>query len=246
MENWEDILAGYLEGMESRADAESLRWKIHLPAEVREEVEAVLRLADEVAAAIGSVSVPEGAVPRLQDALHAQPDWQSRPMPAGWQFASGEFESRRLGGVAVSAGSAAEDAVNAVIEGTAGSAGRTPDLADEELAGRLEQVRLLTVHLSDLARRRPPEGAVDRLLSRFREDVAAGSDEGGAEADEEAARQFLARIKTGAPRRPQLPARPDVLAASVQGADATPGTEPQGGDAGQKADPAAPGDPSEH
>jgi hypothetical protein len=217
MENWEDILAGYLEGIESRADAESLRWKIHLAAEVREEVEAVLRLADEVAAAIGSVAVPEGAVSRLQEALHGQGDWHSRPAPANWRLGPGGFEATQVLAAPLPA-AGLEDAINALIEGTAAGAGSARDVtgADEELSGRLEQVRSLTSHLSELASRRPPEGAVDRMLSRFREDVSAGAETIPAAdaADEEVARQFLARLRPAA-RRPQLPARPDVLAASA-------------------------------
>lgn len=225
MGNWEDILTGYLEATESRADAEALRWKIHLPAEVREEVEAVLRMADEVAAAVGSVTVPEGAVERLRESLHTQPDWSGRPVPASWRPGPAGFEAPAL----VSGRLGEEDAINALIEGTEAAAGTTGSAAsfaaaDEELAGRLEQVRSMASHLSDLARQNPPEGAVDRLLSRFREDVTAGAggDEEGAEAaaeaDEEAARQFLAKLKTNVSRRPSLPARPDVLAASAEGA----------------------------
>lgn len=226
MGNWEDILTGYLEGNQSRADAEALRWKIHLPAEVREEVEAVLRQVDEVAAAVGSVAVPEGAVERLRGSLHGQPDWTGRPVPAGWRRGPEGFEATALAAGRLGQ----EDAVNALIEGTEAmaestglAANRTP--ADEELAGRLEQVRSITSHLSDLARQSPPPGAVDRLLSRFREDVTAGAGgdeegaEGAAEADEEAARQFLAKLKTNVSRRPALPPRPDVLAASADHAE---------------------------
>ena len=205
MRKWEDILTGYLEGTESRADAEALRMRIYLPAEERGEVEGTLRLVDLVSQTLASDAPAAKASDRLVNAIENAP---SRSVPAGWRMTGSDFESDVTD-------AATEEALNQRLEG----ARMTASVSDTELTVQLDEFKGAKEQLAgDVV----PEGAVDRLLARLRSADAQSEQP----MDGETARQVLNRLKADGKSKLWQPLRrPDVLAASADVEPETPEEE---------------------
>lgn len=219
MPDWESILEEYVEGTGSRASAESLRFRIALPPEARREVETVLRLADRLADATRSVRPPAEAARRLGDRLLVAGLPEVKP---NWVW---EQEDFMASDGAVRPG-AAEDAVNAAIEGVGATAGSTT----HSLAGRdgqrdLNAFRKIAAEahrqMSSGQDHPAPAGAIDRLRSKLAEAREGG--EGGASPT--VAARILAQLR-GQPTKARPAVRPpDVLAAGKEPEDAEPPVE---------------------
>jgi hypothetical protein len=218
MPAWESIIEQYLEGAGSRAAAESLRFRIALPAEARQEVETVLRLADRLADATRSVRPTTGAAERLGDRLLGAglPDVRPNWVQEGSDFIAPDGTPRP---------GADEDAVNAAIEGAidltaAATASRLtigPGAAEQHLNSFKQIADALRGEAPSAAAESVPSGAIFRLRSRLAEARQRG--EGGASPT--VARRILAQLRGEAVKPPASVRPPDVLAA---------GEEPEAGD----------------
>jgi hypothetical protein len=81
MDDWKTLLNRYLEGDCPREDLDELRRRTDLPAPARQEIDEVARLAESLAQAFETVSVPEGAPGRALSALAAEPAPSTAPAP---------------------------------------------------------------------------------------------------------------------------------------------------------------------
>lgn len=71
MNDTEEILNAYIEGIATRADAQALLRRLHLTPQERAQVELTLRLADDITAAVDAA--PSAAFEtRLRQTLQAQ------------------------------------------------------------------------------------------------------------------------------------------------------------------------------
>jgi len=212
MPTWDAILEHYLEGAGSRAAAESLRFRIALPAEGRREVENVLRLADCLADATRSARPPAGAAQRLGERLGHAGEPDVRP---NWLWDGSDF----IPPDGVARAGAEEDACNAAIEGAtdrrvgpAPFAGAVPrqDLQTFELIAAV--IRSKTSSPPDSA----PPGAIERLRSKLARAIEAG--EGGASPG--VAGRIMAQLRDDGAKPQASVGPPDVLAAGKDLEDA--------------------------
>jgi len=211
MSTWEAILEDYLEGAGSRAAAESLRFRIALPAEARQEVETVLRLADRLADATQSVRPPAGAAQRLGDRLllAGLPDVRPNWVQEGSELVAPDGASRP---------GADEDAVNAAIEGASGLTTPLPTIEPGGPARDLtafNEIAAAVRRESSAPDAAIPPGAIDRLRTKLAEAQERG--EGGASSI--VARRILAQLRGEATRPPAAVRPPDVLAAGEEPED---------------------------
>jgi hypothetical protein len=218
MAAWEAIVEEYLEGTGSRAAAESLRFRIALPPEARQEVETVLRLADRLTVVTQSVRAPAGAMERLGDCLlrAGPPDVCPK-----WDRDGDDFIAPQ----GVPQPGADEEAVNAAIEGAAiegafdaTSAASTPLPAagpaelQQDLAAFKDIAAAIRREARSAAGVLVPPGAVARLRARLVESREAG--EGGA--SPVVAARILAQLRGETAKHPNVSRPPDVLAAGEE------------------------------
>jgi hypothetical protein len=212
MPAWEAIIEQYLEGTGSRAAAESLRFRIALPDDARQEVETVLRLADRLTDATQSARPPIGAAQRLGDFVVRAGPPGVRPT---WVLEGSDFVA--LEGTPTPG--ADEEVVNAEIEGasevTAPLMSRGAELpgdAGQDLNAFKQIAAALRREAPSAAVDSVPPGAVLRLRSRLAEAQRRG--EGGA--SPVVARRILAQLRGEASKPPAIVRPPDVLAAGEE------------------------------
>jgi hypothetical protein len=133
---WEDIFNEFLEGGLMRADAEALRWRIQLPAQVRAAMDRDLRLADDLGALGGMIepamATAGDAIGRITDALGRESEVQA---PGHWRWEAGVPTAGR-----------ADDAIateDAALEGRLTDLGKSMPIADgamERLVKRISEV----------------------------------------------------------------------------------------------------------
>jgi hypothetical protein len=199
--DWEDILNAYLEGKGLRADAEDLRFRLHLSAEEREQIERALRVADQIDAALKPIQPPAEFGARVTTALRGCPAPAS--LPQSWQASGSGFISDRP------ARSDQDDLVDAAIEGLASTA-ELQDFSDDDARQAVEHLASTELLMTQIPS--PPAGLETRLRDRLRAHMSAQSDP----IDE----RTLHRLLNVRPQRRTPPMiMPDVLAAEEKPED---------------------------
>ncbi len=202
MNNWESILDQYLCGEGSRADVESLRLRLTLAAEEREEIEGALRLVDEICAAFGTVAVPKGAAERLSESFQSHATQNVCESLPRWVWDGSTYRNDPMV-LRPTPVMDEESVAYAMIEGEAGS--NSQHTSDAGLQQVLNQ-------LSDpSAKPALPAGAENRLLSRLRPHMQSEAEQ----MDPSVARRILRQLQEC-----PLPSIfsdnvPDVLAATT-------------------------------
>jgi hypothetical protein len=207
---WETILDQFLSGEGSRADVESLRLRLSLGADEREEVEATLRLVDELHAVGETIAVPQGALERLSVSLreHIAQDASDSPAPR-WEWDGATYRADPM--VLRPTSSVDDEGIaNSIIEGNASPAGYSLTAASSN--SQLDEFQRIIDTLSDPSARPPlPQGAEDRLVAKLRGHMQSPAEQ----VDPNVARRILRQLESCP--LPSLFSEnvPDVLAATT-------------------------------
>lgn len=200
MPAWQTILDLYLQGEGTRAEVESLRFRLHLNPGDRAEIESALHLADRLESAVGLLLPPPGAAQRLRDRLHEHIGQSPAPQPRWVGAITGKPSVFRLGRLD---DAGLEDATNSVIEGNATTL-FSP--ASNEQLTQFQAIADVCADPSTLPE--APQGAEERLLARLREFQQS---EAGA-IDPAVQRRLLSKIESAAVEAEPLP---DLKAATI-------------------------------
>jgi hypothetical protein len=211
---WESILDQFLTGEGSRADVESLRLRVNLAPEERDEVEATLRLVDELAGAGNTIVVPQGALERVIASMrkHVARDTSHFSMPR-WEWDGSGYRSDPML-LHPTPSMNDEEIASALIEGSsvpADIARSAASEASDDSRQQLEEFQKIIETLGDpTGRPAIPPGAEDRLTARLRERMRDAD-----EVDPSVARRILRQLQSCP--LPSLFSEnlPDVLAATT-------------------------------